>query len=102
VGNINNSSLLNSTTTISTFPTDTDTGTYNYISNYIGQTLSWNNLSCKINNTTTLYELENAWPYKIQYKANQWYQVLTNGQKSALLTLPYWNTDANEASDVKK
>ena len=99
-GNINNSSLLNSTTTISTFPTDTDTGTYNYISNYSGQTLKWNNRSCSIDTTTKLSDLENAWPYKIQYKANQWYQILTNGQKSALLTLPYWHTDSKEAADV--
>lgn len=80
--------------------TNAANGTYNYISSYSGQTLSWNNYNYTITNTETLYNLENAWPYKIQYKANQWYQLLTNGQKSALLTLPYWHTDDTEASDV--
>lgn len=80
--------------------TNVSTGTYNNISKYSGQQLTWNNKTVVISNTETLYNLENAWPYKIQYNANQWYQMLTNGQKSALLTLPYWHTDAEEASDV--
>lgn len=80
--------------------TNVSTGTYNNISKYSGQQLTWNNKTVVISNNKILYDLENAWPYKVQYNANQWYQMLTNGQKSALLTLPYWHTDNDEASDV--
>lgn len=66
-------------------------GTYNNILKYKGQTIEWNGTSVGITNTTTFYKAEEAWPYKIQYNPNQWYHILTNGQKSALLTLPYWD-----------
>lgn len=101
-GNIIDGARLNSTSanvnTVNTVPNE---GTYNYISNYAGLQLEWNNNNITISNNTTLYNLENAWPYKIQYKADQWYQILTNGQKSALLTLPYWHRDDDEAQGVE-
>ena len=45
-----------------------------------------------IQGTTKLYDLEQAWPYKVQYNSSQWYHILTNGTEDALLTLPYENT----------
>lgn len=71
----------------------------NLINNYYGKTLSWNgNVVENINGNTLLYDIEQAWPYKVQYNSSQWYQILTNGQQSALLTLPYWYNDPNTAT----
>lgn len=65
-----------------------------------GQKLDWGSKhDVEIKDSETLYNLESAWPYKIQYNPNQWYHILTNGQKSALLTLPYYYTDSNEIAN---
>lgn len=83
--------LNSNTATVNTLITNTGTNSYNYTSNYIDKTIRCGDTSCKISLTTPLIKAETAWPYKIQYNANQWYHILTNGQKSALLTLPYWD-----------
>lgn len=76
--------------------TSAASSTFNYISNYIGKKLEWNDSGVTIQNDTTLQKAETFWPYKVQYKNDQWYQILTNGQKSALLTLPYWYADSTD------
>lgn len=87
--------LNSNTTTVDTFKTNTGTNSYNYTSNYIDKIIRCGGTSCKISLTTPLIKAEAAWPYKIQYNPNQWYHILTNGQKSALLTLPYYYKDEN-------
>ena len=71
----------------------------NYISKYVGKTVKCGGKSESISLTTKLKDIETAWPYKIQYNANQWYHILTNGQKSALLTLPYWDQSLNTGTE---
>lgn len=41
-----------------------------------------------ISNTTTIAAINNAWPYKVQQKDTQYYNILTNGTTEALLALP--------------
>lgn len=88
--------LNGNTTTVSNLTTNSSTSTFNYISNYIGKKLEWNGSSTTIQSNTKLQDAEESWPYKVQYKNDQWYHILTNGQKSALLTLPYWYADSTD------
>lgn len=89
-------SNLDSNITVSNLTTNSNDNTFNYVNNYIGKTLDWNDGSTPIQNDTKLHKAEEFWPYKVQYKNDQWYQILTNGQKSALLTLPYWYADSTD------
>lgn len=93
-GNIN--ITLDPNSSVKKVITDESESTYNNILSYKNRRLAWgSNPSITIKDDTTFYEAEKAWPYKIQYNANQWYHILTNGQKSALLTLPYYYKDNN-------
>lgn len=85
---------LNPSSSINKVTTSEAESTYNNILSYKNQILAWNGASATIKNDTTFYNAEKAWPYKIQYNPNQWYHILTNGQKSALLTLPYYYYDS--------
>lgn len=87
---------LNINSTVNDLTTNSSTSTFNYISNYIGKKLEWNDSSTTILSDTKLKIAEGCWPYKVQYKNDQWYHILTNGQKSALLTLPYWYADSTD------
>lgn len=95
-GTITKTLNSNTTTIDKSFATNSSTSTFNYTSNYIGKTLEWNDSGVTIQNDTKLQTAETYWPYKVQYKNDQWYQILTNGQKSALLTLPYWYADSTD------
>lgn len=88
--------LNSNTSTVKDLVTSAASSTFNYISNYIGKKLEWNGSSTTIQINTKLQDAEAHWPYKVQYKNDQWYQILTNGQKSALLTLPYWYADSTD------
>lgn len=90
-------STLDDDITVNSVNTDLSKSTYNYIANYNGRTIDWNGSTITIGKDTKLKDLEIRWPYKIQHNANQWYQILTNGQKSALLTLPYYYNDPKES-----
>ena len=90
-GNLNDATV-SSTSVLKTFSA-------NYISKYVGKTVECGGKSESISLTTQLKDIETAWPYKIQYNANQWYHILTNGQKSALLTLPYWDQSLNTGTE---
>lgn len=96
-GNITDT--LTESTTTSTVNTIPSESTYNNILQYRNQTISCGSNFTIISNNTTLYDAERAWPYKIQYNANQWYHILTNGQKSALLTLPYWDPTLTDITE---
>lgn len=89
--------FLNNETVSSTL--NIDSFSANYISKYVGKTVKCGGKSESISLTTKLKDIETAWPYKIQYNANQWYHILTNGQKSALLTLPYWDQSLNTGTE---
>lgn len=87
--------IMNATLTtsdnINIFSSDADSSNVNNILSYNGKTLaSLDGISVvNINDTAILYDLEVHWPYKIQYNDDQYYHMLTNGRKTALLTLPY-------------
>lgn len=90
-----NASLVGGVMLKEAFNTDENNSNFNYISTYNSKILSFNGLNARINENTPLNELENVWPYKIQYNNNQYYHMLTNGKKTALLTLPY-ETSTND------
>lgn len=46
-----------------------------------------------VERTTPLSNVNQLWPYKVQHKDTQYYQLLTNGQKQALLALPQVNVN---------
>lgn len=97
VGNIKDT--LTEDTKIVTVSTNTSESTYNNILQYKNQAISCGSNNTTINDNTSFYDAEKAWPYKIQYNANQWYHILTNGQKSALLTLPYWDPTLTDITE---
>lgn len=94
------SDRLTQTQKINSVTTDETASTYNNILSYKNQILTWSNAEALIDDSTTFYDAEEAWPYKIQYNPNQWYHILTNGQKSALLTLPYWDSSIKDLTNV--
>lgn len=100
IGNITTTITKNVPIDNGDYGTVINDGTYNNILKYKDQKIEWNGSSVDITNTTTFYKAEEAWPYKIQYNPNQWYHILTNGQKSALLTLPYWDPTLPDLSAV--
>ena len=59
------------------------------ISNYYGLTIG--NVPT-INSNTKIQTLEQAWPYKVQPASDQYYQMITNGINTGLLTIPYEST----------
>lgn len=72
---------------------DSVNGTYSILNTgSISEIINSNGISIYVNDDQTLYNLEQAWPYKVQYNSSQWYHILTNGTEDALLTLPYENT----------
>lgn len=63
----------------------------NYISNLKGITIypvDPNLNPITINDTTPVSSINNIWPYKVQQKDTQYYNILTNGKNEALLALP--------------
>ena len=44
--------------------------------------------SLTVDASVTLSSIYEVWPYKVQYKDNQYYSILTNGMNEALLALP--------------
>lgn len=63
----------------------------NYISNLKGITIypvDPNLNPITINDTTPVSNINNIWPYKVQQKDTQYYNILTNGKNEALLALP--------------
>lgn len=90
-GNIE--STINTGYKVSSLNNDLTKGTYSILkTGSITQIIDINGNSVNVNNNQTLYNLEEAWPYKVQYNSSQWYHILTNGTEDALLTLPYENT----------
>ena len=90
-GNI--TSTINNTYTVNSLNNDLTKGTYSILqSDNITQIFDINGNSVEVDKNQKLYDLEQAWPYKVQYNSRQWYHILTNGTEDALLTLPYENT----------
>lgn len=59
------------------------------ISNYYGLTIN----DVTINSDTKIQTLEQNWPYKVQPASDQYYQMITNGIQTGLLTIPHEPTD---------
>lgn len=86
-------SIINTGYKVSQLNNNLTNGTYSILqTGNITQIFDINGNSVNVNNDQTLYNLEQAWPYKVQYNSSQWYHILTNGTEDALLTLPYENT----------
>lgn len=92
-GTLNNPDLNSNTYIVNQLNNDLTNGTYSILqTGSITQIIDINGNPVNVNNNQKLYDLEEAWPYKVQYNSSQWYQVMTNGTEDALLTLPYENT----------
>ena len=91
-GNIG-STINSNTYIVNSLNNDLTKGTYSILkTGSITQIIDINGNSVNVNSNQKLIELEEAWPYKVQYNSSQWYHILTNGTEDALLTLPYENT----------
>lgn len=85
-GTVNASGLANKTVLNAS-----DINNANILSNMVGMTItpvdpSFNPIT--IDNDTTLNNIYDVWPYKVQYNNTQYYNILTNGINEALLALP--------------
>lgn len=88
-GTVTASGLANNT--VSNASNISDINNANILSNMVGMTItpvdpSFNPIT--ISNNTTLNNIYDVWPYKVQYNNNQYYNILTNGINEALLALP--------------
>lgn len=86
-------STINTEYIVNSLNNDLTNGTYSILNTgSISEIINSNGISIYVNSNQKLIDLEEAWPYKVQYNSSQWYHILTNGTKDALLTLPYENT----------
>lgn len=90
---------VNTTTTFNNVTANTNIKNNNQLSNAIGMTIYPVDPSLKsktIAGSDTLYDVNTVWPYKVQTKETQYYNILTNGINESLLALP--NIDVTTAT----
>lgn len=85
----NNTGMMNdNSSTVGNIVQASNTGALSIrtnIAEYYGETVN----GISIQASTLLIDLERAWPYKVQPASDQYYQMITNGINTGLLTIPY-------------